>query len=267
MKPPPQHGRRIRSRLRLAAAALWLLSSAGSLPAQEIPAARDTLRFATFNVSLHRRSAGQLIRDLSGPDNTQAKRIAEIIQRVRPDVLLLNELDFDPRGEAVRVGTDCLCHEAGFQKIPMLRQHLLQRTEQHSLFSQTGCAVCRDGVAVHLTHMSAELRFVGQQSPDIGRPVRPAERPKIGRPEDPQIHTFEFFRIEFLLQKLFVGVIRSPPHPGDPLRFIPIRQKLFEHVPIETGAAGIKNGGHKNIRRKNMPETADGKTMKSGGVL
>lgn len=61
------------------------------------------IRFATFNASLNRFNAGQLISDLSAPGNTQAQAVAEIIQRTRPDVLLLNEFDFDQDGEATRL--------------------------------------------------------------------------------------------------------------------------------------------------------------------
>ena len=53
------------------------------------------VRFATFNASLNRNLAGQLISDLSTPDNAQAATIAEIIQRAEPDVVLINEFDFD----------------------------------------------------------------------------------------------------------------------------------------------------------------------------
>lgn len=53
------------------------------------------VRFATFNASLNRGAAGQLVSDLSTPDNAQAKAVAEVIQRSRPDVLLINEFDFD----------------------------------------------------------------------------------------------------------------------------------------------------------------------------
>ncbi len=53
------------------------------------------IRVATFNSSLNRGSLGQLATDLSVPTNNQAKRIAEIIQRVRPDILLVNEFDYD----------------------------------------------------------------------------------------------------------------------------------------------------------------------------
>ena len=56
---------------------------------------RDTVRFATYNASLNRGAEGQLIADLSTPDNAQAGAVAEIVQRTRPDVLLINEFDFD----------------------------------------------------------------------------------------------------------------------------------------------------------------------------
>lgn len=53
-------------------------------------------RFSTFNASLNRNAPGQLAADLSTPDDQQAANVAETIQRVRPDVLLINEFDYDP---------------------------------------------------------------------------------------------------------------------------------------------------------------------------
>ncbi|MGF1509455.1 MAG: endonuclease/exonuclease/phosphatase family protein [Myxococcota bacterium] len=61
------------------------------------------LRFASFNASLNRSASGQLIEDLSSPDNEQARAVAQIIQIVRPDVLLINEFDFDEHGVAARL--------------------------------------------------------------------------------------------------------------------------------------------------------------------
>src|SRR4051794_20834072 len=58
------------------------------------------VRFATFNASLNREKAGDLARDLAAPGNAQARNVAEIIQRTRPDVLLINEFDHDPDGRA-----------------------------------------------------------------------------------------------------------------------------------------------------------------------
>ena len=66
-------------------------------------AARDSLRFATFNASLNRADDGQLVPALSTGADPQIRNVAEIIQRVRPDVLLVNEFDFVPGGEAVRL--------------------------------------------------------------------------------------------------------------------------------------------------------------------
>lgn len=56
------------------------------------------IRVAQFNASLNRSSAGQLITDLSTPDNAQAKAVAEIIQRTAADIILINEFDFDRSG-------------------------------------------------------------------------------------------------------------------------------------------------------------------------
>ena len=58
-------------------------------------------RFSTFNVSLNRGEAGALITELSDGASEQASNVAEIIQRTQPDVLLLNEFDYDADGTAV----------------------------------------------------------------------------------------------------------------------------------------------------------------------
>lgn len=64
------------------------------------------VRFATFNASLNRNAEGQLVTDLSTPDNAQAKTIAEIIQRTRPEVLLINEFDYVSDGLAAELFQD-----------------------------------------------------------------------------------------------------------------------------------------------------------------
>ncbi len=60
----------------------------------------DPFRIATFNASLNRGAEGQLVTDLSTPDNAQARTVAEIVQRVAPDILLINEFDYDAGGTA-----------------------------------------------------------------------------------------------------------------------------------------------------------------------
>jgi hypothetical protein len=51
-------------------------------------------RTATFNASLNRNAEGELAADLATPDDAQARIAAEIIQRVAPDLLLVNEFDY-----------------------------------------------------------------------------------------------------------------------------------------------------------------------------
>jgi hypothetical protein len=78
------------SRLAILAGMLIL---AVSVPAG-VSATPDAVRFATFNASLNRGAAGQALADMSVPGNAQADAVAEIIQRIRPDVLLINEFDY-----------------------------------------------------------------------------------------------------------------------------------------------------------------------------
>ncbi|GLP96560.1 endonuclease/exonuclease/phosphatase family protein [Paraferrimonas sedimenticola] len=54
-----------------------------------------TVRFATFNASFDRQQSGQLASEMRVADNPQIQRVAEIIQRVRPDVMLITEFDND----------------------------------------------------------------------------------------------------------------------------------------------------------------------------
>ena len=64
------------------------------------------VRFATFNASLNRFNAGDLANELATTGSAQPDTVAEIIQRVRPDVLLINEFDFDAGGVAARLFQD-----------------------------------------------------------------------------------------------------------------------------------------------------------------
>jgi hypothetical protein len=66
------------------------------------------IRIATFNVSMEggnyvkkgvTPSGHELPAALSNSDHPQIANIAEIIQRVRPDILLLNEFDYHPDPE------------------------------------------------------------------------------------------------------------------------------------------------------------------------
>ncbi|MEU6715436.1 endonuclease/exonuclease/phosphatase family protein [Nonomuraea sp. NPDC046802] len=86
---------------------LTVAAAAALIPLWPVAAdATSHARFATFNASLNRNAEGQLVGDLSTRDNAQAKVIAEIIQRTRPDVLLVNEFDYDADGKAARLFQD-----------------------------------------------------------------------------------------------------------------------------------------------------------------
>jgi 3-phytase/alkaline phosphatase D len=94
----------MRKRLYLIVVLLLIFLAANSLAfaAGDQGQGAEAVRFATFNASLNRNfapgTAGSLVDDLSTPANTQAQTVAEIIQRTRPEVLLLNEFDYDDLG-------------------------------------------------------------------------------------------------------------------------------------------------------------------------
>jgi hypothetical protein len=100
---PTRRIRRLAVSLICAAGALSPASAAASGVAATPNGPPPVVRFATFNASLNRNATGALIADLSTPSNAQAASVAEIVQRVRPDVLLINEFDFDDAGTAARL--------------------------------------------------------------------------------------------------------------------------------------------------------------------
>lgn len=90
---------------RLAAlVAAALLTNAASA-AEPPPPAEGVVRVATFNASLSRRNPGELAQELrlgeAAKTAAQIDAVVEIIQRVRADVILINEIDWDNRGVAV----------------------------------------------------------------------------------------------------------------------------------------------------------------------
>ncbi len=61
----------------------------------------EVIRLATFNAALFRNEEGKLQKDLADTADRQAKHVAEIIQLIRPDILALQEFDYDPQGIAL----------------------------------------------------------------------------------------------------------------------------------------------------------------------
>jgi len=91
--------------------ALLCAGLAAVLAAPLLPAATASaepphgVRFSTFNVSMFRAIEGELASDLADAgdeaQDVEVRNVAEIIQRQRPDVLLLNEFDYDAEGKAL----------------------------------------------------------------------------------------------------------------------------------------------------------------------
>ena len=59
------------------------------------------LRVATFNIGLSRPAPGELAEHLRAGGGPRVDAVAEILQRVRPDIVLLNEIDYGALGEAL----------------------------------------------------------------------------------------------------------------------------------------------------------------------
>ncbi len=92
-----------------------------SLRAQDIksivpPVADGAIRVATFNVSFHREAAGELIENLKAGDEQIAK-ITKIIRAVSPDVLLVNEIDYDQEGLSAKLFLEKYLQSSDFDSI------------------------------------------------------------------------------------------------------------------------------------------------------
>ena len=62
---------------------------------------RQQIRFATFNIAMGLESEGELYQRLKSGQDPALKKVAAVIQKVRPDVLLLNEFDWFELDSAV----------------------------------------------------------------------------------------------------------------------------------------------------------------------
>lgn len=60
----------------------------------------EPIRIATYNASLTRTGPGLLLRAIEKDKDAQIKNVMAIIRHIRPDILLVNEFDFDVEGRA-----------------------------------------------------------------------------------------------------------------------------------------------------------------------
>ncbi len=72
-----------------------------------LPASGETLRIATYNIELSRDGPGLLLRDLTRGD-AQADAAAQMITDVAPDVILLQNVDYDLEGRALTALRDLI---------------------------------------------------------------------------------------------------------------------------------------------------------------
>lgn len=77
-------------------------STAASSSASADDSQDSSLLAATYNTSLNRAISGELVKDLKAGDE-QARNIAAVIQRNNPDVIILNEFDYDEEHEALEL--------------------------------------------------------------------------------------------------------------------------------------------------------------------
>ena len=89
--------------LLLAAAAFCAACSHTTVPTTMTESGNAPLRLATYNVSLYTEQPGGLVAKLQA-GSEQAADIAAVLQRVRPDIVLINEFDYVADGAPAGVG-------------------------------------------------------------------------------------------------------------------------------------------------------------------
>ena len=70
------------------------------------PTPSHSVRIATFNVAMGLEEFGQLGQALANGNYPRLQQLAAILQDVRPDIVLLNEFDFDPMVDAATLFND-----------------------------------------------------------------------------------------------------------------------------------------------------------------
>jgi hypothetical protein len=107
------------------------------------PPAPGCVRIATFNMALNRKSLGELSRNLHAGDS-QAKKIAAIVQIVNPDILLANEVDFDG-GESAKLLAEKYLNNASISGRTSFRPYVHSFAKEVNTGIMSGLDLNQDG--------------------------------------------------------------------------------------------------------------------------
>ncbi len=100
---------------------IWSIFSSG--------ATADTIRIASFNTELERRGPGLLLRDILRGEDAQITAVANIIDHISPDILLINSFDYDNGNIALNAFADLLAeHGQTYPYLFALRPNTGMRT-------------------------------------------------------------------------------------------------------------------------------------------
>ena len=188
------------------------------------------VRFATFNASLNRGSAGALAAELSAPGSAQPDVIAEIIQRTRPEVLLINEFDYDAGNVALDGFQNNYLSVAHGTAAPIVYPYRYTAPSNTGIFS--GFDYDNSGAAGDF--VPGDSYGFGFFPGQFGMAVY-SQHPI----DDAAIRTFQFFRWKDMPGALLPVDPGPPPTswytPGPELDSFRLSSKSHWDVPIEVG--------------------------------
>ncbi len=141
----------------------------GSVIEEEALDTRKTIRFATYNVSMadHEFGTGnsnRLIELLSDKNNISAniKKIVEVIQIIRPDVLFLNEFNYDENNEAIQKFQDILRTQTYNGSEPIDYQYFFNTESNVGVYPDPKVDMDANGVNDEFNDAYGFGRFPGQ---------------------------------------------------------------------------------------------------------
>lgn len=72
--------------------------------------AETLVRIATFNTELARNGPGLLLRDILSEEDPQAEAVARVIAQAQPDIIAIQDIDYDHDFAALRALSDRIAH-------------------------------------------------------------------------------------------------------------------------------------------------------------